>query len=438
LNDYILDLIKDLKEHDLDPSEPNISEKIVNHYKDIVGETHNIKLLFIAAISRKLPKPIRISIYVNSSSGSGKSWTVRKVLKPFSDDLQEFTRFTDAWFSRMAEQMDGKILFLQEISQKNEAGKGVIGQMKILLSDEGISYGVMEHSPEGWVPTNYRTKAMPVVISTSTNQLNGEDARRFFTISTDESEEQTLRIIKHNLKKDQSPIFQQEIEQSIQYLKILAEFYEKISENITNIIIPFALKMENILPKHLRMRTNVTRLLQLIKLFAFLHIMNRECIIVKKDDITQYSLLAKPEDLKHAISIASRIFDKEDIISDGSLKLLHVIKKKMNEKFIESEHIIDTSPTIKECKEETGLGRGTFYNYLNPLIEHGFVENKKIKNSRENKLKLTGEGINKILHDHKELNIEFSDEELSEWKNIEFTNGELIRFRDVLTGDISK
>jgi len=429
-NNYLDDLLSDLKKCDLDPNDPDISEKVKNHYLDIVGEKHNIFLLFLAALSHNLPKSLRISVHVNSSSGSGKSWLIRKILKPFSDSVEEITRFTDAWFNNAADEMDEKILFWHEIDRSDEMGKGTIGNIKILLSDEGISYRKMEQSPDGWIPKNYKSSAMPVIITTSTNQLNSEDARRFFTISTDEGEEQTQNIIKHSLKKAQSPSFLKKIDGSYKHLEILGEFYEKMADNVEEIHIPFASRIESIMPKHLQMRTNVTRLIQLTKLFAFLHIMNRKCIVVSKEEGIEYHILAQLDDLRHALSIGSRIFDKDDELPSGSLKLLKIIRGEVERK-IETDGL-NPWPTIKECKDIMNLAQATFYSYLNPLEKYGFIEKINIPNSKEKTLKLTEEGANRALQENGDGNeINFSEEELLEWKSSEFENGKLAMFGEM-------
>lgn len=324
------DYINELTEYDLNPGSPDILDKAVEHYKDIVREESNIKLIFLAATSRKLPKNLRIHINNYSITGAGKSWVIRKVLRPFWKDVEEITRYTEAWLSRTVDELDGKILLWQEVNKTDEQGKGVTGQIKILLTDEGISYRHMENTSEGWVSKNSHSKALPVVITTTTRQLNGEDSRRFFTLNSDEGDEQTLRIIQHNLKKASSVNFQKEIEEKYEQLEILVNLYEKLAEGITDVIIPYAPYLADMLPKYFQMRTDITKLIQLIKLVAFIHVLNRKVVVLNKDDenkIEKY-LVADVEDLHKAIDIASKILSQTNSgLSYGSLKVYEFVEE---------------------------------------------------------------------------------------------------------------
>jgi len=82
-------------------ADPNILGKIVSCYRSkIIGEENNIKLLWCACISKDLPKEFRSSIIIASQSSAGKSTVVNNVLRPFEDDVLDYTDFTEAYLKR--------------------------------------------------------------------------------------------------------------------------------------------------------------------------------------------------------------------------------------------------------------------------------------------------------------------------------------------------
>jgi len=416
-NNSIKDLLILLKDSVLDPYNPKVLDDVVSCYKDIVGEESNIKVIFLAALSRKLLKSLRIHIANQSRSGSGKSWITRIVLKPFWRDVITLTKFTESWLNRSGNTLDGKIFFLQELSRRDDDGKVTIGQMRIMLSDEGISYAYVENTGNGFEPRQIQSKALPVMITTTTNQLKNEDARRFFFLSADEGDEQTTKIIRHNLQKSSSLKFQNEIESGYKRLGYLVKLYEKLANEVTDILIPFADKIEDILPQNFHMRTDINKLLQLIKLIAFAHILNRKTVIKKTEYYDEKYLIADVADLGEALEIADKIFTQTNYrMPQGSMTLLETLKNLCNSREINSD--LDL-PTIKECINELDIPRSTLYSYLNPLMDNGFVDKIKLEGYKEYHLRLT----EKTVDDFSIKQINYSHNDLDEWFKSEFNDG---------------
>lgn len=419
-------IIKKLKEYDLNPCDLNIFEKIVQHYKDIVGEENNVKLVFLSAISRKLPKNLRIHVVNNSNSGTGKSWIAEKVLKPFWHDVEVITRFTEAWLNRASDELDEKIVLWQEINKQDNKGEGTTGQIKLLLSENGISYRITQNVEGKWIPQEIKSNALPVIITTTTQSINIEDARRFFVIETDESEEQTNRIIQHNLRKASSPKFEAEIANSNEQLEILAGFYDEMAEKIDDILIPFGTKLAENLPKYLQMRTNITRIIQITKLLAFVNVQNRKWLVVNENNMVKNYLVADIEDFNQAMIMLGRTMTKaNNDLSQGSMKLLEILQKFQNyeiERNTPQILLLDVyeniPPSISDCIKAMNIPRATFYTYLDPLRDKGYVEDVRYPHCKQTFIALTEQHIQEFSI--KEL--EFSENELKEWIENEFGN----------------
>ena len=100
--------ILDLK---FDLLDPNLLDKIADSFNEkIIGETNNKKILFLACMSKDLPQENRISAMISSSSSAGKSNITNRILDAFSDDVIEYTQFTDSFYMRKLgnTSLDGK------------------------------------------------------------------------------------------------------------------------------------------------------------------------------------------------------------------------------------------------------------------------------------------------------------------------------------------
>jgi DNA-binding MarR family transcriptional regulator len=268
------------------------------------------------------------------------------------------------------------------------------------------------------------------MITTTTQSINKEDARRFFVIGTDESEEQTIKIIQHNLRKASSPKFEAEIGNSDEQLELLAGFYEEMAEKVTDILIPFGSKLSEILPKYLQMRTNITRIIQITKLMAFVNLQNRKWLVTNEDNVIKNYLVADIDDFNQAIKMMDKIMTESNSdLSQGSLKLLEVLQKFQKyeiEKNTPVELLLsdytNIPPSISDCIKAMNIPRATFYTYLDPLRDKGYVEDVKYPNCKQTFLALTEQHVKEFSINE----LEFSENELKEWIENEFGNNTTI------------
>src|SRR3989337_1216125 len=163
----------------INPKDPKLLDTIARRFTNIAGEDKNIKTLICCLVSKDLPKQYRLSIIIQNPSSTGKSYLLNNVLNPFRDELGtviDYTDFTEAHFKRSHSNVNGKIIKIEHLVDKNESGQNKTKDFEIV--------------------------GIPVIVTTATEtKLDSETENRFLLMQLDESEPQTQRIVRHTLGK---------------------------------------------------------------------------------------------------------------------------------------------------------------------------------------------------------------------------------------------
>jgi DNA primase catalytic core len=159
----------------------------------VVGETTNKIVSYLAAVSRKLPKPL--SVLIQSRSSAGKSTLQNAVLSLVPDeDHEKYTRVTDqALFYKEEDSLVHKILAIEE-----DAGVGGAAySIRNIQSAGKITVAATGKDPgSGKMKTEQYTVKGPVAVmlTTTAAELDQETASRFIALSIDESSQMTRAI----------------------------------------------------------------------------------------------------------------------------------------------------------------------------------------------------------------------------------------------------
>ncbi|MCS7118269.1 MAG: hypothetical protein NZ957_05750 [Thaumarchaeota archaeon] len=168
-------------------------------YPQIVGEDETIFLSILGLASRfNLNKKQWImGIVLQGSSSSGKSYIMNEILRAWKalGRVKELTRFTGAYLERLAmvlqrENVDNLIIAVPELFPDTPQ------QLHILLSERRLVLGVVDK--DSGAPIEYEIEGQPFLYATTTAVEFREDlTNRVLLLRTDESVEQTKRIMKH-------------------------------------------------------------------------------------------------------------------------------------------------------------------------------------------------------------------------------------------------
>lgn len=418
-----------------DVKDPKILDIIAQSYSyKIVGESNNIKVLFCACISRKLPRKYRLSAIIASQSSAGKSNLVNNILSPFRKDVIDYTDYTQAFLKRqIAFSMDGKIFKMEQMEKTNENKQASIGSLKFLLTEGKLRVGLVERDQTGkQTPTTLEVNGIPVFISTSTNfNIDPETLNRTFLMQVDESEEQTKRIISHIFESYRTLNINDKWETEVRELEKLVEIYSGLCHQITDIIIPFGKKIMNRIPtSQITIRRDLQKILNLTCVIAFLHASNRTRIqdvdgktfLIGSFGETEkrftYALIAEPSDFKEALEIAgSTIKQTLNKLNESSMDTFQKIKQACYQKSTENrtQQTFDTLSdeegiTVKEMAVILRKSDNRTRELMNQLWNSGFLHREKTK-SKEYVYSLTDKEFEKISVD----DIEFTSDELEQW-----------------------
>lgn len=236
-----------------------------------VGEDTNKRLLYLVAVSRKLPDPL--SAIVMSQSGAGKSGlteVVERLTPP--EDVVLLTRLTpQSLYYVEPGFLDQKLVIVEERYGSQEADYSI----RVLQSRKKLIAAAPLKDP---ATGNMKTKVFTVlaraafVEATTAASINHENATRCFELQMDESAEQTGRIHARMslLRTEQGLRLRAQADATCRRHWNAQRLLETLP-----VVIPFAGKL-SFPSAWLRTRRDYARFLNLIEVSAFLHQHQRE------------------------------------------------------------------------------------------------------------------------------------------------------------------
>lgn len=386
--------------------DPNILQKINNTLGiRIVGEENLRMLLFLCGFS--VFHRYKMSAIVQGAAATGKSYICRNVLK-FFPNVIHFSRMTPAFLDRLRMNIDNYIFYVYELLASQEA----TGQLRLVLSEGELRLAtVVGHGPNNVETRIISTKGTPVYITTTIrNIVEDQLGSRCWLVNTNESEEQTKKVVNHIALRHSTPDWDSWKEEEIQ-LRYLVNFfsYFRVSkvlgyEDFDDILIPYAVELATLFGmKEERMRRDYERLLNLIKTVTLLHYKQRP--IIELPNGTK-KLLSTLDDCKNALKIAEPFMTMTFLgLHTKSIE----IYKQLKEIFEESEF------TTREAAEALNLSMNRTRELLIPLFKKGFLnrdESSKVHRYSFTKKEMPKNGtILKIL----ESSDFFNEEKLKSW-----------------------
>lgn len=271
-------------------TDPNLFENITDLELDkkIKGEKETRKAIFLwamMALVRNRGKGAASNLLINAESSAGKDYVSDRILELFPNNMVEYIkRVSPASFTYYKANdntftWDGKICKLTDISD-NLAKSDVF---KTFISDGGKSIITNKTKSGTLEAIEYVVNGKPVVIATTAkSNPNEEILNRFNIIPLDESEDQTVAINERQLLEAAG-----EISEDQEYSQVAKNALFRLKP--VSVKIPFAPSLLGYLPKNLRARRDVPRMLNLIRASAALHQFQREkdqddCIIAEEKD----------------------------------------------------------------------------------------------------------------------------------------------------------
>jgi DNA primase catalytic core len=280
----------------------------------IVGEKINALTGFIAAVSRKLDKPL--GIIVQSSSAAGKTSLMDAILATMPpEDKIKYSAMTGQSLFYMGEtDLKHKILAIVE----EEGAEKASYALKLLQSEGEISIASTGKDPASGklVTHEYRVEGPVMIFLTTTAVTIDEELQnRCIVLSIDESREQTQAI--HQMQRRLETLDGLIMRQKRSHLLELYRNAQRLLRPL-EVINPYAPRL-TFLDDRTRTRRDHTKYLILIKAIALLHQYQRP---IKHQGETRY-IEATINDIEAANRIADEIFGRSlDELPPQSRRLL--------------------------------------------------------------------------------------------------------------------
>ena len=259
----------------------------------VVGEESTILVLYLAGVSRLLAKPM--SVIVQGSSSSGKSFTVEAASELFPPEAKIIgTQFTSqSLFYIPNGALRHKLVVCGERSRvQDDESAEATRALREMISSGKLTKWLPVKGPDGRMVTERVESEGPIafVESTTLGQIFDEDRNRCVLVHTDETAEQTRKIMlamagKHG-KRASDEIQRQHVMQLLLRPR--------------GVVIPYAELLAVRMPvDRVEVRRAFGQLLTCIRASALLYQRQRElqddCIVATADDYqAAYMLLSKP------------------------------------------------------------------------------------------------------------------------------------------------
>jgi hypothetical protein len=249
---------------------------ILNAFRDairkrgVVGEETTACFLFLVVTSRLLDK--QVSAAIKGHSSSGKSFTTERTIEFFPPEaVLEMTAMSEKALVYMEEEYAHRTLVLYEAVALRE---GIEDDMtayfvRSLLSEGRIRYPVTEKDKDGKFVTRTIEKDGPtnLILTTTKTKVHAENETRLLSFQTDDSREQTKRILAELAAEDDEDV---DLDEWVQ----LQRWLQGANHRVT---IPYAARLAELVPPvAVRMRRDFGAVLALIRAHAVLHQLSRE------------------------------------------------------------------------------------------------------------------------------------------------------------------
>lgn len=235
---------------------------------NVTGEERTVKLLYLAATSRLLPKPV--SVAIKGPSSAGKSYIAEQTLRLFPGRAYyPLTAMSERALAYSEEPLAHRMLVVYEAAGLSSDFASYL--MRSLLSEGRVRYETVEKTSAGLRPRLIEREGPTGLIVTTTQvRLHAENETRIFSVTVDDSQRQT-RAILSALATETDCL---DCDSFLEEWHALQEWLESAEHRVT---IPYAkILAELIPPAAVRLRRDFLAILTLIRAHALLHQANRQ------------------------------------------------------------------------------------------------------------------------------------------------------------------
>lgn len=323
----------------------------------IVGEEENRKLLFILASSYKMP--YLLHALIQGTSGEGKSHLLNSIAECMpQEDVMNLTRITSkSLYHYREKELINKLILIQDFDGLDEEAQFAFREMqsaKFLSSSTvvkdmfGQTRGKMKQVQAHFSSLTATTKA----------EVYYDNMSRSVVLGVDESQEQTLRIIKQQNMKIagiSSAESEQQAKQLLRNAMRVLKSFEVVNPFADKLMLPIEAKM---------LRRLNSQFQNFVSQITILHQFQR-----KQDD--KGRLIATKEDIKKAVEIFfSSIVIKVDELDKSTRQFFERLKG-----YVKSQPNGTTYRfCIREVRQDLNMSKTSAFKYFQTLQELEYIQ----------------------------------------------------------------
>jgi hypothetical protein len=234
--------------------------------RGVVGEVAIARLLYLVVTTRLLDR--QVSAVVKGHTSSGKSWTLDQVLQFFPPGaFLEITAMSEKALVYLKEEFAHRTIVVFEAVALREGVKDDMTAylVRSLLSEGRIRYPVTVRGEDGNWTSRYIVRDGPtnLVLTTTQTRVHEENETRVLSLTTDDSREQTRRVMRELASESGTAVDLSEWQQLQAWLEDAGE---------RRVTIPYAPALAELIPPvAVRLRRDFGAVLALIRAHAILH-----------------------------------------------------------------------------------------------------------------------------------------------------------------------
>jgi len=351
---------------------PDLLNRIIEDVKasGLVGEDHNALVAYLAAVSRKLDKPL--AIIIQSTSAAGKSSLMDAILNLMPEDERvQYSAMTGQSLFYMGEtSLKHKILAIAE-----QAGAENASYALKLLQSEGeltIASTGKDDSTGDLITKEYHVEGPVMLILTTTAiDIDEELMNRCLVLTVNESRAQTQAI--HQLQRQQRTLQGLLNKQSKQGIQTLHRHAQQLLRALP-IVNPYADQL-TFVDSQTRTRRDHEKYLTLIDSIALLHQYQRETKTVQHDKQTIEYIEVTLEDIEQANQLAHDVLGRSlDELPPQTRKLLTLMNDFVMQRCeAQSRQRIDVRFSRRALRDATRWGNTQLKVHLARLVEMEYI-----------------------------------------------------------------
>jgi DNA primase len=352
---------------------PDLIERIAADFEaaGLVGERAGALVAYLAAVSRKLTKPL--SVLIVARTGAGKSSlqdALCSLLPP--EEVVRVTRLTgQALFYKDPDSLKGKVLAIAE----EEGAAQAVYSLRTLASDQWLSIAATRTDPQtGKLHTEHYEIHGPVSIlitTTSPEAFDEETRSRFIPLTLNESVEQTRAILarqrsRHTLDGALAEAGAETIRKRHHHAQRLLRPLRVVNPYVDRLTYP---------EDRLIARREQEKYLTLINVIAYLRQFRKEVKRACRDDVAIEYVEVDPEDIALANELAREVLwrgwdELAPPVRGMKRELEKLYARRASEQGIEAAAV---AMTRREIREAVGWSDWQVRMYCQRLVEMEYL-----------------------------------------------------------------